>query len=148
MLLASELRPQTFMRMIPLLVSRKNRCSIWFGVGELLEQLLVSDDELVVNGFVLMTNIPLCYCTRLYSITGHIFALKKSVYEQSGALDNFSGYIGGAHEIARNIRTFRIKAKPGLLRCMECVFFMAYLLSTNKTMGCSLELQNKMVLQF
>lgn len=106
-----ELRPQTFMRMIPYLYQEKIGAVFGLAWASNWNSCWSAMMNLFVNGFALMTYIPLCYCTRPYSITGHIFALKKSVYEQSGALNNFSGYIGDDHEIARNIRTLGLELK-------------------------------------
>ena len=106
-----ELRPQTFRRMIPYLYQENIGAVFglaWAGNWNSRWSAMMN---LFVNGFALMTYIPLCYCTRPYSITGHIFALKKSIYEQSGALDNFGGHIGDDHEIARNVRALGLQLK-------------------------------------
>ena len=106
-----ELRSQTFTQMIPYLYQENIGAVFglaWAGNWNSGWSAMMN---LFVNGFALMTYIPLCYCTRPYSITGHIFALKKSVYEKSGALDNFSGHIGDDHEIARNVRALGLELK-------------------------------------
>ncbi|BBM82077.1 glycosyltransferase [Candidatus Uabimicrobium amorphum] len=104
-----ELRPAAFTQMVPYLYQKNIGAVFGLAWAANWNSRWSAMMNLFVNGFALMTYIPLCYCTRPYSITGHIFALKKSVYEQSGALDNFSGRIGDDHEIAKNVRALGLE---------------------------------------
>ena len=57
-----------------------------------------------VNANALMSYIPLVYLTEPYTITGHCFALRRSVFEAIGGLRNMQHRIDDDHELARRVR--------------------------------------------
>ena len=65
-----------------------------------------------VNANALLSYIPLAYLTEPYTITGHCFALRRSVFEAIGGLRSMEHRIDDDHELARRVR------REGL-RCVQ-----------------------------
>lgn len=57
-----------------------------------------------VNANALLSYIPLAYLTEPYTITGHCFALRRSVFDAIGGLRDMHGRIDDDHELARRVR--------------------------------------------
>lgn len=74
------------------------------------QNLWSSAMSVFVNSNALMSYIPLTYLTEPYTVTGHCFALRRSVFEQVGGLDGLNNRIDDDHEIARRVRRAGYKA--------------------------------------
>ncbi|MBC8136377.1 MAG: glycosyltransferase, partial [Fibrella sp.] len=64
--------------------------------------------ESLMSGFVnanaLTGYVPLIFFTPPYTVTGHVFALRRTVFEQSGGMDGLEKRFDDDHEIARRVR--------------------------------------------
>ena len=56
-----------------------------------------------VNANALLSYIPLTYLAEPWTITGHCFALQRSVYERIGGLADMTNRIDDDHELARRV---------------------------------------------
>jgi ceramide glucosyltransferase len=70
--------------------------------------------ETLMSGFVnanaLTGYVPLTFFTEPYTITGHLFALRRSVFAQTGDMDGLAGRFDDDHEIARRVRALGMSA--------------------------------------
>ncbi len=57
-----------------------------------------------VNANALLSYVPLTYLTEPFTITGHCFALRREVFEQTGGFSGMERRIDDDHEIARSVR--------------------------------------------
>ncbi|NJM07619.1 glycosyltransferase [Candidatus Gracilibacteria bacterium] len=57
-----------------------------------------------VNANALLSYIPLTFLTEPYTITGHLFALRRAVFAQIGGFDDMQGRLDDDHELARRVR--------------------------------------------
>ena len=63
-----------------------------------------------VNANALLSYIPLTYLTEPYTITGHLFALPRTVFAAAGGLDGLEeARIDDDHEIARRVRRLGVQ---------------------------------------
>lgn len=60
--------------------------------------------SLFVNANALTSYIPLTYLSEPYTVTGHLFALRRPVFDAIGGLDGLAGRIDDDHEVARRVR--------------------------------------------
>ncbi len=65
-----------------------------------------------VNANALLNYIPLAYLTEPYTITGHVYALERTVFDAIGGLEGLDGRVDDDHELARRVR------RAGL-RCVQ-----------------------------
>lgn len=63
-----------------------------------------------VNANALMSYIPLCYLTDPYTITGHCFALRRSVFEAVGGFGRMENRLDDDHELARRLRRHGLRS--------------------------------------
>ncbi len=56
-----------------------------------------------VNANALLNYIPLTYLTQPYTITGHIYALKKADFDTAGGLSGMEARLDDDHELARRV---------------------------------------------
>lgn len=70
--------------------------------------------ESLMSGFVnanaLTGYVPLTFFTEPYTITGHIFALRRTVFEQTGGMSGLAQRFDDDHEIARRVRALGFSA--------------------------------------
>jgi ceramide glucosyltransferase len=57
-----------------------------------------------VNANALLGYVPLTFFTEPYTVTGHIFALRRTIFEQTGGMAGMDGRFDDDHEIARRVR--------------------------------------------
>jgi ceramide glucosyltransferase len=71
--------------------------------------------ESLMSGFVnanaLTGYVPLTFLIDPYTITGHIFALRRTVFEQIGGMNGMSKRFDDDHEIARRVRALGLTCK-------------------------------------
>jgi ceramide glucosyltransferase len=60
--------------------------------------------SLFVNTNALLSYIPLSYMTEPFTITGHCFALRRTIFEQAGGFSQLEKRIDDDHELARRVR--------------------------------------------
>lgn len=63
-----------------------------------------------VNLHVLLSYIPLTYLTEPFTITGHCFALRRTVFDQVGGLKHMAGRIDDDHELARRVSSHGLRS--------------------------------------
>ncbi len=56
-----------------------------------------------VNANALLNYVPLTYLTELYTITGHIYALKRADFDRIGGLNGMGERLDDDHELARRV---------------------------------------------
>jgi ceramide glucosyltransferase len=64
-----------------------------------------------VNANALMSYVPLAYLTAPYTITGHIFALRRTVFDAAGGLDGMERRLDDDHELARRVRRLGLRCE-------------------------------------
>lgn len=57
-----------------------------------------------VNANALLSYIPVTYLTEPFTITGHCFALRRTIFDAVGGLEDMAGRIDDDHELARRLR--------------------------------------------
>jgi len=57
-----------------------------------------------VNANALLSYIPMTYLTEPFTITGHCFALRRTIFDAIGGLEDMIGRIDDDHELARRLR--------------------------------------------
>jgi ceramide glucosyltransferase len=77
-----------------------NWCTTWGGLMSAF-----------VNGNVLPNYVSLTYLTEPYTITGHIYALRRTVFEEIGGLTGMAERLDDDHELARRVM------RAGLRNC-------------------------------
>lgn len=69
--------------------------------------------ESLMSGFVnanaLVGYVPLTFFTNPYTVTGHLFALRTSVFEQTGGMVGLQARFDDDHEIARRVRSLGLR---------------------------------------
>ncbi len=63
-----------------------------------------------VNAYALLTYIPLTYLTAPFTITGHLFALRRSTLAAIGGFNGMENQVGDDHEIARRLRDHGLRS--------------------------------------
>lgn len=63
-----------------------------------------------VNANALLSYIPLTYLTDPFTITGHCFALRRTVWHAAGGLSGMPGRFDDDHELARRVRGLGLRA--------------------------------------
>lgn len=75
--------------------------------------------EALMSGFVnanaLIGYVPLTFLTPPYTITGHIFALRRSVLEDAGGMEGLARRFDDDHEIARRVRALGLPVEQTAL---------------------------------
>lgn len=64
-----------------------------------------------VNANALISYVPLAYLTAPYTITGHIFALRRTVFDAAGGLDGMERRLDDDHELARRVRRLGLRCE-------------------------------------
>jgi ceramide glucosyltransferase len=62
-----------------------------------------------VNANALLSYIPLTYLADPYTITGHLYALRREVFVAIGGLDGMDGRFDDDHELARRVERYGLK---------------------------------------
>ena len=61
-----------------------------------------------VNANALLSYLPLTFLAEPYTITGHLYALRREVFAAIGGLDGMEGRFDDDHELARRIQRHRL----------------------------------------
>ena len=64
-----------------------------------------------VNANALLSYIPLTWLAEPFTITGHCFALRRTVWDAAGGMDRLHGHFGDDHEMARRVRALGLRAE-------------------------------------
>ncbi|NTV65763.1 MAG: glycosyltransferase, partial [Oscillochloris sp.] len=65
--------------------------------------------SLFVNASALPSYVPLSYLTEPYTITGHCFALRRTVFDHVGGFAGMAGRLDDDHELARRVRAVGLR---------------------------------------
>lgn len=103
------LRPETLQTLVPYL-SEPNVGAV-FGLAcyTAWHNLPSSLMSAFVNSNALISYIPLSYLSEPFTITGHCFALRKSVFEAAGGFAEMAGRLDDDHELARRLRRLGLR---------------------------------------
>ncbi|KPV52012.1 hypothetical protein SE17_17990 [Kouleothrix aurantiaca] len=64
-----------------------------------------------VNANALLSYIPLTWLAEPFTITGHCFALRRTVWDAAGGMERLQDHFGDDHEMARRVRALRLRAE-------------------------------------
>lgn len=98
------LRPQSLTTLIPYLYTKATGAVFGVACYTAWHNLPTSLMSAFVNSNALLSYIPLCYLTAPFTITGHCFALRRSVFAAAGGFTDMARRLDDDHELARRVR--------------------------------------------
>jgi len=104
------LRPYAFRTMLPYLYQRKAGAVFGLACYTDWSNLPSSLMSAFVNSNALLTYIPATYLTRPFTITGHLFALRRDTLERLGDFKGLERSIADDHDLARRLRAAGLHA--------------------------------------
>jgi ceramide glucosyltransferase len=104
------LRPTTLTTLIPYLDTERAGAVFGLACYTAWHNLPSSLMSAFVNGNALLSYIPLTYLTEPFTITGHCFALRRTVFDAAGGFTNMTDRIDDDHELARRLRRLGLRA--------------------------------------
>lgn len=108
------LRPQSLTTLIPYLYTKGTGAVFGLACYSAWHNLPTSLMSAFVNSNALLSYIPLCYLTEPFTITGHCFALHRTVFDAAGGFTAMAQRLDDDHELARRVRRlgYRIVQTP------------------------------------
>ena len=98
------LRPASLTTFIPYLYTRGTGAVFGLACYTAWHNLPTSLMSAFVNSNALLSYIPLCYLTAPFTITGHCFALRRTVFDAAGGFTDMANRLDDDHELARRVR--------------------------------------------
>ncbi len=104
------LRPHTLTTLVPYL--DRERVGAVFGLAcySAWHNLPSSLMSAFVNGNALLSYLPLTYLTEPFTITGHCFALRRTIFDAAGGLADMAGRVDDDHELARRLQRLGLRS--------------------------------------
>lgn len=108
------LRPHSLTTLIPYLYTKDTGAVFGLACYTAWHNLPTSLMSAFVNSNALLSYIPLCYLTEPFTITGHCFALRRTLFAAAGGFTDMAQRLDDDHELARRVRRlgYRIVQTP------------------------------------
>lgn len=108
------LRPTTLTTLLPYLYIQGTGAVFGLACYTAWHNLPTSLMSAFVNSNALLSYIPLCYLTAPFTITGHCFALRRTVFDAAGGFSDMANRLDDDHELARRVRAlgYRVVQTP------------------------------------
>jgi len=108
------LRPAALTTLIPYLYTKGTGAVFGLACYTAWHNLPTSLMSAFVNSNALLSYIPLCYLTEPFTITGHCFALRRTIFDAAGGFNDMAHRLDDDHELARRVRRlgYRIVQTP------------------------------------
>lgn len=97
-------RPDTLSRLLAPLQAANNGAVFGLACYTSWDDTWSSLMSAFVNANALLSYVPLCYLVEPFTITGHLFALRRATLDAVGGFDGMEQRIDDDHELARRIR--------------------------------------------
>ncbi len=104
------LRPETLTTLIPYLYAKRAGAAFGVACYTAWHNLPTSLMSAFVNGNALLSYIPLTYLTEPFTITGHCFALRRTIFEAAGGFTAMDERIDDDHELARRLQRLGLRS--------------------------------------
>ena len=98
------LRPASLTTLLPALYTKGTGAVFGLACYTAWHNLPTSLMSAFVNSNALLSYIPLCYLTEPFTITGHCFALRRTVFDAAGGFTDMTNRLDDDHELARRVR--------------------------------------------